>query len=482
MVGMPGGARPRISDCGCMAFASGLPHVVLASLFLLACFEMYFGARSSASGPSEGAVLVLDDIPLVRPKAAPFGQSDEAVREKVVSVPLPAPETGPYLDYSSRTCSIHLRNFTGFCPEGRAAAGLARLRKANPGLFRLPLRRVRDALEGRVVFFVGDSLMEQSFHSMHCMVYDQATPSPDTKPPETFKWDQPSLGKAPLRCVPILGGRSISCFLHCATRVDWTLTLAESLRFVVARLAGPEDVVIFNTGAHFTPNLHFPGNQPQAVQRALNFARAYRQLHQQHGAKGLPLIMYREMTAQHFKSTGGWFPAWRRRPKDASGSYFCHPQLRDRKAMLKVGYFEFSPRQTENVMNDEMLPIIKDHGIPVLTAWDTTSDPSLHSGYHKFDCTHFCLPGPPDVWNLRLLERLIADPSPANPLPRQTGPFEHCRSSGKGKKSSGCRGPGGAQTRIVELMRIAADELLEWKTDEKLRLHRLQETKKRKRG
>ena len=134
---------------------------------------------------------------------------------------------------------------------------------------------------------------------------------------------------------------------------------------------GRDDVVVYNAGLH-------KNDRTRLYQQLDNFGR---ELLAQRGRHSLPRWVYVTTVTQHFATSDGQYSNGRR-SKRCQPSIPSNPRLESELSVLREG-----------VNVDRILRV------------DDLDAGALHVGaYDGSDCTHYCMPGVPDVTAHRLLE------------------------------------------------------------------------------
>jgi hypothetical protein len=117
-----------------------------------------------------------------------------------------------------------------------------------------------------------------------------------------------------------------------------------------------------------------------------------------------PYLLWRELTAQHFPGPAGFFS----RVRDGVLHRGANPYRPYRPYANSSRCYESHSAATMrdgNGWNMHANALLAAAGVPILRAWLPSSMASgAHIGYG--DCTHFCLPGVPDVWAMLLADAL----------------------------------------------------------------------------
>jgi len=362
------------------------------------------------------AFSLLDSAPSVGEGGAPTPFSLGKIRISVIlspvatpenhgegsNSPVPTPPSEDLLDFTSQKCAQNINNYTNFCPASETEGYLRTIRKEYEQLFRIPRERVYQALAGRVIFIAGDSLAGQHFVSLNCILTRSDEEMVNQIGP-TWAWRIPRLIENPLRCSVI--STFTICYLKSGMKAENSPWMADVLA-VAKRTFNERDILVLNHGLHFSPRDDVPDEYPSRV-RALRM--------EWNCSRPSFSVYFRETSAQHFQTTrGGWFPGrnsnWKTlRTRAITQNYSCFPQLNSDEEMSRNGYVNGSLVASPNKLNLHSSGMYKRDGIRILHAWNVSSKYwQLHSSYTKLDCTHYCVPGVPDVWSLGLLKDILS--------------------------------------------------------------------------
>jgi len=261
--------------------------------------------------------------------------------------------------------------------------------------------QVLQIMSGRVLLFVGDSVHIQFFASFACHFYEQV--SQQIMMRNTLQWLSPENIRK--RCN---GARKCHYESGCIFfKNDFKLCVC-GLFSAMPKLHRPlfhkcikdmrtenRDVVVYGSvGLHHTgetvthqDEIHVQTMAEKEAQMVLEYMRRL---------PSAPRIIYREVTAQHFSSPGGHFVhSWMTDYNRPNASATCASGL-DASEMRKY-------HQWNKFAN----PIFERAGVPILRVWESTSLAwNAHVGHG--DCTHFCLPGIPDLWSALLADWILA--------------------------------------------------------------------------
>jgi len=112
-----------------------------------------------------------------------------------------------------------------------------------------------------------------------------------------------------------------------------------------------------------------------------------------------PAVIWRDAQPQHFAPAGGHY-------SEPSGPHYIYNHDRREACPRK----ELGEMQAHHVWNNLSLPAVECSEVRVLRTWHASAgswDAHLEWG----DCTHWCLPGVPDLWNELLINLLFSSPT-----------------------------------------------------------------------
>ena len=334
------------------------------------------------------------------------------------AVETPAPETSwKRSKGSSRSCPL-LRTWE-YCPE-RRAAGEVHGRTFIPNgcqLAHVDGMQFLEMFDGRQLVFAGDSTHVQFAIAFGCMMQAQGINLDKVKlkykPLKALKkrcgstpvgkchWDDGEFILRPKNPTPgMTRGVTIrSCFVY---TIDDTGPVSKCLSDLK-----PTDVVVYGSaGVHFretvlTGDARYVGGvaggplsgtaAPAAASlEAITVIRTLNGLPEE----SKPLMIWREVSAQHFSTPGGHFV----------GGY-DYNQLNETKVCTAHSAEEMAAHQRWNPVANA---ILEAHGVPILRVWESSQ--MAHDAHVGFgDCTHFCSPqGVPDHWAALLVNMLHA--------------------------------------------------------------------------
>eukprot|EP00667_Euglena_gracilis_P017123 EG_transcript_18001 len=246
-------------------------------------------------------------------------------------------------------------------------------------------------IQGRSLLFVGDSIMGQFWSTVTCLLPRNGTQY----------------------ALPWLNSNASVCAVevnNCSTDIP-IVTYPNDARLLYKndlKLQGTTDtflewgatnnsIVVVNSGLHF----HQPKPYRNRLQRFVNHHLRFIADHPKR-----PTVVWAETPPQHFAGTpNGYFDPGRKKKWSAAR---CVPVNR-----LAAWKTDWRNRLAEGLMAQA--------GIPVLRLWDATVNlwdfHVMNNGRSDgLDCTHYCVPGAPTLWAVRLLEALEAllPPQPAD--------------------------------------------------------------------
>jgi len=303
-----------------------------------------------------------------------------------------------YLDFTSRSCALRTNNYTNFCPEAEVEEYLRDMKMRYQELFSLSRKEVYRALAGRIIFIAGDSIAGQHFISLTCILSDDEQHLLEQLGPP-WMWRVQWVSRKPLRCAAV--HTFTICYLRSAT--IWSTPWMSDVLALSKRFLSERDILMVNYGLHFTP-MGRGGPWPEYPVRTQSLMQEM-----ECATPSFP-VYFREVSAQHFKSTkGGWYPGRRILSRADNESYSCHPQLETEEMMIENGYVESSEFAKPNLLNEFSNSKLEKAGVRILPAWDVSKKYwQMHSSYTRLDCTHFCLPGVPDIWSLRFIKDVMS--------------------------------------------------------------------------
>lgn len=268
-------------------------------------------------------------------------------------------------------------------------------------------------LEGRTVWFVGDSQQQYFYRAVKCLLRGFV----DWRYPEdaNVTSDAAELLELDAKLVR----PDLFC---CGVAVPFCTRYLGGARLCLARVNKIEHLA-----AHFFPNLKLLNVTPSDVMSLNNGLWTQREWTDYAGlVRGLadyvmknrdwlPTVIWRETNAQHFKQDTGEYP-----DKDKAA------------AILGEGKKECGPipkvtRRADGVLegrNKDVLrggwrnaiadPILEEAGIPIQHVWNDTVP--LWGGHVVGECTHFCHPGAYSLWTAQLYH-ILGDLSIGADLP-----------------------------------------------------------------
>mmetsp|Transcript_2977 Transcript_2977/g.4390 ORF Transcript_2977/g.4390 Transcript_2977/m.4390 type:complete len:452 (+) Transcript_2977:98-1453(+) len=305
-----------------------------------------------------------------------------------------------YFGMSSQYCATETNNYTNFCPVDETRSDLKAMRKKFPELFRISRDAVYRKLSGKVILLAGDSVAGQHYLSLCCVMATNETDIIMQTGP-TWIWRVQWFHRKPIRCA-IIQATTI-CYIKGAT--IWSTPWMSDVLALAKHLLSPDDILVLNTGLHFSPSYGSTSHWPEFKIRINSLIREIECV------KPEFKVYFRENSAQHFAtSRGGWYPG--SVPKRNGSNYGCHPHenTRNDTEAEKLGYHKGHPEATPDYLV-KYRSILEDAGYRTIEAWDVSREYwRLHTSYTRVDCTHVCLPGVPDIWTLRLLSDIASGP------------------------------------------------------------------------
>ena len=275
-------------------------------------------------------------------------------------------------------------------------------------------------LENKRLALVGDSMARQHFASLSCLLFDYLAPTYDAQIKDLQMQYSPHLN---VSC-PLFGGKDVRCL---------------SFRFNVTICAGPinienSDLTVFNTGGiHFPNKTEYKDN----LEKQLSHFK-----YSKYFPYGNKLLIFRETSPQAFKGIGSGYYEVRESIEDAEKCMSASNLANDDSGTdIRFSYTDmftnvtrwFMPwrqRLERDIIERAGIPYWKiyklSHTLPCdglghvgfepspPTPAPTTLAPAIRrNGSNpmelppampdfRLDCTHFCLPGVPDVWSYML--------------------------------------------------------------------------------
>ena len=244
------------------------------------------------------------------------------------------------------------------------------------------VRRFLQRNAGRTIVFAGDSMTGQHFSAFHCNLMAAAEPLRTDIEWEDRVWNPDGPVCGPERCAITEGphaslNRATIVYEHNVTfhfhRDLKPLTQIQTpFAFFGLR---PTDAIIANAGLWYNPT--YKADQAERyvadIGEMLHYVRDNSAI--------LPVVIFRESTAQHFaKGDGGLYPPGIS-PTDRVCAGRPLEQMRDaRNALVRDA--------------------VEEAGLAVLRVWEHSAQMSNGTMWdqNKPDCTHFCAPGVPDSW------------------------------------------------------------------------------------
>ena len=252
---------------------------------------------------------------------------------------------------------------------------------------------IHRVLAGRMLFFVGDSVQVQLFSAFACMLHAH---DPASIQNTTIRWRSPETLRK--RC----HGEEKCHYEHSC--VEFT----SGLRVCVCPVIGLEarlyarciprklrahDVVFYGSlGIHYTGEMGSNSSRINVTRLAATEASlllkhvGYSAKHQR--GPSSPTVIWREVTAQHFANPGGHYK------QQSSQDDYNRKTSDPRPCTTTHSYDDMERHQRWNRVT---LPIMTRARVPTLRVWASTAlmgDTHVNYG----DCTHFCIPGPPNAW------------------------------------------------------------------------------------
>jgi hypothetical protein len=260
------------------------------------------------------------------------------------------------------------------------------------------------------------SCCRQQYISLFCMLKDLVGEAADiaTKKESIDAVERVKHGVVhPATCTAVAG--VVLCHVY-AEYLSWRFScdVDQALGWVLDNnFARKRDVVILQYGAHHAPGGGFYKNSTKTGALDTKYVLVTKLLAAKirniTSTETSPTIVAMEIPPFHFKSTGGWRA---HADKPSKPNYFCYPQLPTWEAMVKAGYTVYSQAVHARFMNDFAMPRLREAGALVIgtdvgkSYWEAHFSVTSSSKPVP-DCLHLCIPGVPDLWNLRMLQTLM---------------------------------------------------------------------------
>ena len=265
-------------------------------------------------------------------------------------------------------------------------------------------------LAGRLLLFAGDSIHVQHFVSLACILHALV---PSSIQRMELEWLSPRsvTNRRVLKkrchgvdrchydqgCVHFTNGMRM-----CLCRLE-ELEAAEYARCM--RVFGRADVVYYgSSGIHYTGEMGPTGTSGRGeraralVETEVGLLLNATDRHPLTGRRGVnsPLVLWREVTAQHFAGVGGHYTQSSSKDNynyksDVPGCFSNHSKM------------EMQHHQKWNAYAEPLLTAAR---MPVVRVWESTAMAwDAHVGYG--DCTHWCQPGLIDHWSRLFVSMLL---------------------------------------------------------------------------
>ncbi|GAB4823852.1 hypothetical protein N2152v2_010898 [Parachlorella kessleri] len=234
-------------------------------------------------------------------------------------------------------------------------------------------------IRGRTLWFMGDSQTWHFYLAVECFLHEFALDFVRRN-----VTDDPEM-RLLLRPVTVTKERYSLC-LHlvedtkvCVIRADDGWVMARDIFPTLRTLRGPaltNDVMVYNFGLHYPPT---PGILGAQLAHMADYVKA--------NASWMPRMIWMDTPPQHFRSPSGMYG------KEAVGKG-CPPL--DNNTIVQEG----------GPYNKLARPYVGRLGQYHLETWNATVP--FHYTHLNPDCTHFCSPGPYQLW-IFLLNGLLRD-------------------------------------------------------------------------
>lgn len=302
---------------------------------------------------------------------------------------------------NERWCNTHLSARCPFHDGGtRFSCHLAssRYRKCVE-LPRQPLN-VCSVIGGRTLLVVGDSLGQQLYDTLRCHAC-----GPDCVPPavpvvtqnKSEGWSPVALRKSctTFSTCRICILRAFEVHSHYAMDVNYSVVLSDISEAFV------DPVVVFNEGLWLAANGNHNAAEVlrKAVARAHNLAGAWAQYRSSRTKRDI-CVLWRETSPQDFATPTGAY--------DASS-----------RGWLRTWYNKAPCKSHANQTVSPWEPVhdvLSQGSIPVVRVWNASrryydQHLEMNTVYmqrkHASDCTHYCTPGPVDLWVELVLNAIL---------------------------------------------------------------------------
>lgn len=233
-------------------------------------------------------------------------------------------------------------------------------------------------LEGKTLWIVGDSTMQQLFRATVCALREYIVPGSVFLPPtydDILNRELRDWTKHDAECIALVNSTRVCCI-----RSDYATSTIEKVfpaLFTVAESTKADlqaDFFVVNFGLHysFTAEYNEP-NKTRAAEHYVPDLMLFSSFVSQHN---LSQLFFETVIPQHFNEPGGLYVS--------KGDHSCSDRV--------FKEWQANEEKGRGWLNDRAIEVLKPAGIPIIDTWrDTISLWFAHLG--PGDCTHMCHPG-----------------------------------------------------------------------------------------